>query len=339
MKIYAINNYDLEWCYKDPKNVPRHQSWGIDAFRNAGHLVHTHTITDHTFFKVIFGRFRTPILNFIFCLFFILSGKGRKYDVVISFFSPTLTFFPFFKKIGLIKASLVTIVHHGGVSPLSLKYMDKVLFLSDEIKNTYPKLVNAETINWAPDLPFYNTYFKFMRNTEDTRLSHPILISTGKTYRDNNLLIQACEDLRQPLKLFGNQKTNDFVEWAPAKGYVNMLERMKACSINIIACNQALNQNLKHLCGLTSILDGLALGMPLIYSDNCNLPFNPEKECFGISYKTGSLDSLKQSILKLTSNKNLMKTMGQKARLFAEKNDYNKYCDFLINSITQNPIA
>ena len=29
MRILAINNYDLEWAYKEFEEVPMHQTWGV----------------------------------------------------------------------------------------------------------------------------------------------------------------------------------------------------------------------------------------------------------------------------------------------------------------------
>lgn len=41
MKILAINNYDLEWAYKEPGEVPMHQTWGVSYLREKGHQVDT----------------------------------------------------------------------------------------------------------------------------------------------------------------------------------------------------------------------------------------------------------------------------------------------------------
>ena len=73
--------------------------------------------------------------------------------------------------------------------------------------------------------------------------------------------------------------------------------------------------------------------MPLIYSDNCNLPFNPEKEGFGLSFKAGSLESLTSAIKILVNSPSLMIEMGEKARQFAEQNNYKQYCTQLSKAI------
>ena len=335
MKILALNNYDLEWSINENGRVPHHQAWGIDELRKQGHLVDTKVIKRVPGFDFLFRRYSTPIQNLLFSFYIVLSLAGLKYDVIISFYSPTLTFLPFFKKMGFIKSKLITIVHHAGVSTFSLKRMDKVLFLSNEIKKTYPPLDNAETISWFPDLDFYELTYSRMTSTAQKRYSSPSLISTGKSFRDNELLIKACEQLKIPLILFDKPQatTSKVIEFVPANGYLDMLLRMELCAINVVACSLKTNLNTNHLCGLTSILDGIALGMPLIYSDNCNLPFNPEKEGFGLSFKAGSLESLTSAIKILVDSPSLMIEMGEKARRFAEKNNYKQYCTQLSKAI------
>lgn len=46
MKILAINNYDLEWAYKDAGEVPFHQTWGVSYLREKGHQVDTMTYSN-----------------------------------------------------------------------------------------------------------------------------------------------------------------------------------------------------------------------------------------------------------------------------------------------------
>lgn len=335
MKIYAINNYDLEWFFKDHLNIPRHQSWGIEYLRKQGYFIQTKILKPSKILNFFFRKYAVPLQNFLFTLSFIVSLKGFRYDIVISFYSPTLTFFPLFKRLGLIKSKFVTVVHHEGVSIFSLKHMNKVLFLSEEIKKTYPTLYNTATISWLPDLEFYEKTYQKMCINIDKRLSKPILISTGKTFRDDNLLIKVCDELNIPLILFGNPRdiSSSMVKYVPASGYLSMLNQMEYCAVNIVACTNETNLNKKFLCGLTSILDGIALGMPLIYSNNCHLPFDPEKEGFGLCYEAESLNGLKEKIDFLTHNICLMKEMGKKARTFAEKNNYTQYCSDLVKQI------
>ena len=103
MKILSLNNYDLEWSINETGHVPRHQAWGIDELRKQGHLVDTKIIKNIPFFKFLFRRYSVPVQNLLFALYIVFSLAGLKYDIIISFYSPTLTFLPFFKKMGFVK--------------------------------------------------------------------------------------------------------------------------------------------------------------------------------------------------------------------------------------------
>lgn len=74
MKILAINNYDLEWAYKEPGKVPFHQTWGVDYMRDLGHQVDTMTyINRGGQLKLL--KFNLSLLKKAFC-----------YDVIISYY-------------------------------------------------------------------------------------------------------------------------------------------------------------------------------------------------------------------------------------------------------------
>ena len=65
MKILAINNYDLEWAFKQSGQVPLHQSWGISFFRSKGDDVDTITFSFEAFpLKKILGvRYASKVYN------------------------------------------------------------------------------------------------------------------------------------------------------------------------------------------------------------------------------------------------------------------------------------
>ena len=75
MKILAINNYDLELAFKD-KNVPLHQTWGVDYFRRKGNDVECKDILPtHGVISKITSHIKQLIVV-IKVLFFYLRQKG-----------------------------------------------------------------------------------------------------------------------------------------------------------------------------------------------------------------------------------------------------------------------
>lgn len=333
MKILAINNYDLELAFKD-KNVPLHQTWGVDYFRRKGNDVECKDILPtHGVISKITSHIKQLIVVIKVLLF-------SKYDVVIAFYSPCFIIKSLcaIKKIFSIRTRLFMMVHHYGTDLRKFSSCEKIFFLSKPIMQKYIeefKITNGIAIDWAADLPFYERAYNVMKCNGDVRVSLPILVSTGISSRDNCLLAQACEDLKVGCVIFDDESVKSrygnskYVRIVQRKGYPYMLYVMSKSAINVVPCKNGKNS----LCGLTSVIDGLALGMPTIVSDNCNLSYNIDKEGMGMVYKTGDLEDLKDKITQLISDPKLMKQMGGVSRKFAEVHDYNKYCKTLYKNI------
>lgn len=323
MKILAINNYDLEWAYKKSGEVPMHQTWGVDYMRELGHQV------DTTIFcgggKIKFLKFNLALLR-----------KVHKYDVVISFFSPCIYVLAYLKRLGIVKAKLYTFVHHHSRQMYLPKSFDGLIYLSKSIKEMDDKqyhLANSYLIDWNPQLDFYDETYQNMQESADKRYRNPIFISTGKSSRNHPLLVKACNDLHCKAIVFDKAIADDeFVTHEMSSdSYLHMLKKMSQCAINVVPCKNRGNNT--SLCGLTSVIDGLALGMPLLMSDNTNISFDIEKEGFGVYYKADDLDDLKSKMQYVVSNPERLKSMGLKARQFAMRHDYKDYCKRLSNIV------
>lgn len=323
MKILAINNYDLEWAYNEPGKVPMHQTWGVDYMRELGHQVDTMTyINRGGQLKLL--KFNLALLKKAFC-----------YDVIISFYSPCIYVLAYLKVLGIIKAKLYTFVHHHGKRLYVPKGFDGLIYLSKNIKDLDDKLYhlnNSYLIDWNPQLAFYEESYLEMNDTKSIRYRNPIFISTGKSSRNHQLLVAACHDLRCKAIIFDKCIISDnYISGEVPQGYPYMLKKMSQSAINIVPCkNRGTNTG---LCGLTSVIDGLALGIPLLMSDNTNISFDIEKEGFGLYYKADNLEDLKEKMNYMISNPKVLENMGNKARAFALKHNYSDYCSKLMDII------
>lgn len=336
MKILCINNYDLEWAYKDEGNVPIHQTWGVSYLRKKGFDVKCIEILPaNSLISKIASHIKQLFITIKVLLF-------SRYDLIIAFYSPCLIIklLCVIKKRISIRPRLFMMIHHYGTDLRKFNCCEKIFFLSRPIMERYMnefKISNGIAIDWAADLPFYEQTYNKMKGDEKVRLNSPILISTGKSSRDNCLLAQACEDLKVECLIFDDESVKSrygnskYIKIVKRKGYPYMLEVMSKCAINVVPCKNGKNS----LCGLTSVIDGFALGMPTIVSDNCNLSYNIDKDGIGLVYKAGDLEDLKDKITQLISDPKLMKQMGGVSRKFAEVHDYNNYCKTLYKNIFQ----
>lgn len=333
MKILAINNYSLtEALHSAEKGkAPAHHCWGVDYFRKKGAEVDC--INYKTPKYRHFASVRTQIHNLIFNLRILLIK--RNYDVVIAYANPLIGYLAYFKKFKLYNAKLYVIVHHSAKYTFLSSGYEKIFFLSPEVmdfeKKKKIKIANKMLyIEWGPDLPFYDSAL----NKID--LKRPLqIISNGKTNRDISLVMTVCKELKISLVVItdkfavhngtsvvvssGKQRIN-------AISYTDMLEYMSQCNVNIVPIKHISSYG-PVLCGLTSVLDSLALGMPLIISDNANIGIDVEKYKIGFVYEAGNLTSLMKNLKYIKNHTEEIVSYGHNARKYAESHSYVDYCN------------
>ena len=326
MKILAINNYSLEACLSASrrKEGPAHHNWGVDFLLKDNEV-------DFLNFHNSRGIFYLNILMFCIRHF----GRFRKYDVIISFFNPCIGFLAYLKRLGFLKCRLFTVVHHRCRYMLLSSGYDKIFFLSKQILNSVKKDYfhlsdKMVWLDWGADLDFYNAHFEKIKSKDIKAVS--VAISTGKTYRDIALFSKACKKINIPYILITDKvesSNSPHIISSGKKGvnpvsYPAMLDYMVESSISVIPVLS--NFPSTSLCGLTSFLDALALGQPIIMSDNTNISVDIEKEGIGLVYRAGDERDLSDKILYMVSHPQFCKSCGEKARQYAIKHDYKAYC-------------
>ena len=147
------------------------------------------------------------------------------------------------------------------------------------------------------------------------------MIAAGKTGRDYNTLVEAFSELKCNLKIFCSSNSapkemssfrNIYVTANPLNdnsvSYTTlMMESERALAIAIPL------ESGDYLAGLTSFLDALALGKPILMTENRYIDINIEEEGFGIWIKRGDVDSWKRAVNYLLSNPTEIVRMGNNA--------------------------
>ena len=110
-----------------------------------------------------------------------------------------------------------------------------------------------------------------------------------------------------------------------------MVQYMNDCDVSIIPIVPELASS--SLCGLTSFIDALALGQPILMSDNTNISVDIDKLKIGLTYKAGDYENLKDKILYMKNNPQVVKEMGLNARKYAERHSYEEFCKVLYQAI------
>lgn len=267
--------------------------------------------------------------------------KLRCYEVIIAFANPLIGWLALFKAWGLLHGRLYTVVHHHAKHMFLFSGYDRIFFLSRQVmeltRRSHPSLADKmEYLEWGPDLPFYEATYQAMLQ----RASHkdPILISTGKSSRDLSLLIEACRELSLQVLIITDvvQTSLPMTFSAGRKGQNALLgnemrDIMEQSDISVIPV--VAEQSEETLCGLTSFLDALALGQPIIMSDNTNISVDIDALRIGLTYKAGDKEDFKRKVSYMVAHRDFMKECGQNARRYALSHSYERYCRQLLSAL------
>ena len=343
MKILAINNYSLDEALADAARgiYPRHHCWGVDYLLAEGHEVET------MLFKPPRGAslLRKVLYAIVFNLR--LMRKLRGFDAVIAFANPVIALLAFWRKWGGgHHVRLYTLVHHYERPALLSSGYDKIFFLSEQIMDcaaqALPSLRNRfEFLSWGGDMPFYAPHFEAMSRDMD-RLDS--FLTNGKTARDITLVAQACAEMGIPLvvitdKIKGGMDKAEVVTsgtfGSNALSYPDMLSLMERATVSVIPIRASNSSG--RLAGLTSFIDAMALGTPLIMSDNTHIGVDVETLGLGYTYRAGDKADFERAARRMLSDKQAYLRMSMRCRAWAQEHDYLRFCRQLCAAICPLP--
>lgn len=179
---------------------------------------------------------------------------------------------------------------------------------------------------WGADLEYYD---RLMQNNPCG--THEGFISTGKELRDMPTLINAFEsnpdqhlDIITATNCGVNYEELFLVTKIPQNISVK-INREKRIVINDLALAIWPHKTICICCketnytvGLTTLVEALAFGLPVIISKNPNQPFDAGEEGCGISIPYGDVEGWKKAIRFIADNPDEAERMGKRAREMAE---------------------
>lgn len=326
-KILFVNNYDMQQSRMSYLNneSPDHHQFGTNYLINRGYHIDYELIVPKGYHNKI-CRFLSLIIPWI-QLFF----KARKFEIVYGAADFTIDFLGVLKKFRLFKPKVVTIMHHPPFPlRLSLAKYDKVIFLSEfafnEMSVKFHKLRNRmEFIQWGPDLSFYDQLIEIPNYLKTN--SELIFISNGKTHRDHESLVTAAESSKSHTIIVSNRfdipknyvDSSNYLEIF-IQEYPNdkeMIRLLNKCSVLIIPTFPSIHR--LGPIGLTSFLDAIALGMPVITASNTILTDIVTTYNLGFVYTAGDNLDLQRKMQLFKDNPELIKEQGENAYNFRKK--------------------
>lgn len=215
------------------------------------------------------------------------------------------------------------------------KGFDRLVFFSQDLINEslHSKKADGDKIilgHWGADLTFYNRLLN--EDTENGRF-----ISTGKELRDMPTLLSAFNGEKEGLdiyisrncggvnyaNIFDNSVVSDniSIHYISKLSIFELSQQVARASCVVICCKET-----RYTVGLTTLVEALALGKPVICSRNTHWPIDVDEEGCGISIPYYDVEGWRRAIRFIADNPDKAYEMGRCGRRLAERMYNNRQC-------------
>lgn len=232
------------------------------------------------------------------------------------------------RALGLFWRPVVAVIHHplagrlrGG--PLVVRGHDRLLFLSERVREAtaqaYPdRAARFHTLPWGVDTAFYD---QPRGSTRDFGQNY--FVSAGKANRDHDTLAACASAGQHRTVIICSAQTapaNSDEAWVTvvsdqtghAVSYGELTSIYRAARAVVIPLT-----DVSLLAGLTSLLDAIACGRPVIMTRNAFVDIDIEALGLGIWVPPGDQAALLAAMDRLAQDDALVQRMSEKARAFA----------------------
>jgi glycosyltransferase involved in cell wall biosynthesis len=221
--------------------------------------------------------------------------------------------------------------------------MDHMIFFSeklieDSLLSKKADKQRMSMVHWGADLEYYSPLLSSPRG--DGTNTPPLVgdrgglpfISTGKELRDYETLLQAFHETGLPLTLYVEKKRQAYFESLHPKENIEIhygdrpipheIAQLVAQSKCVCICCQKSN----YTVGLTTVVEALALGKPILCTRNPQMPMDIEAEGCGFWIEVGDVEGWKEKLRYIASHPEEAKAMGKRGRALAKKCYNAKQC-------------
>lgn len=204
--------------------------------------------------------------------------------------------------------------------------------ISDSLSSPKARPEHMHLGHWGADLDLYD---RIMR--EDGTDHRTGFISTGKEKRDMPTLVAAFNMTEAPLRIYLNPTNGDFSykqlfkqlytkENIQVEFNNRLIPYELAREVNRASCVVICCQETKYTVGLTTVVEALALGLPIICSRNPQIPVDFEKEGCGISVPYYDVEGWINAIRYIQEHPEEAREMGRRGRQLAEQFFNDRRC-------------
>ena len=205
---------------------------------------------------------------------------------------------------------------------LFYKGMDHMIFFSEKLMQDSLQSQKADPtrmsmVHWGADLAFYDSL--------PHSLERKGFISTGKELRDYKTLTEAFNNTGLPLTLYTQKEQKGTFANLEIKDNIDLHfgERLMPYELSLLVaqsqCVCICCKPSNYTVGLTTVVEAMALGLPILCTRNPQMPMDLEAEGCGIYLEPYDTDGWERAIRYIVEHPEEAKEMGRKGRLLAEK--------------------
>ena len=335
MKILYFNNVPTEILWKQWQDgiSPSHHLWGMPQLRQMGTEVELMPTEAGGMLGRLGERYRW--IKELSQQLRVLRSASQ-FDVLYCGCQHGALLLGLLRWMGWLKVPVVVTMHHMVHPVFRNRWMFKACFgsfsgfaclhqrvareLADVFSVPSEKIAVVE---WGVDSEFYQASNSVDASSVNTGRRQPLVVSAGRTFRDFGVLIRALKDSNIPLDIFCTQdsRPDDEVSQnitihapvylASTHSLLAAYREARVVAIPMISLPQ-------KLIGLTSLLDAMALGKPVVMTRNECISIDIEQEGIGTWIDVGDEEGWRQAISRLLSDPALADNMGQRALLLAQ---------------------
>ncbi len=337
MKVLILSNQELsdihaKWKAEGEQARAEHL-WGATTLHQYGIEVDILPYQGFKFLKLIS---KINLFGDLDQQFRVLRAASQ-YDAIYSAHHLTTPLLALLRKLRILKTPVVVIAYQSFPPSLLSRLFtalcvdgnDRIICLNQQLKEDLAQDfgISAQKLSvaeWGVDLPFYEAI-----SLPESSPEPPLILSTGKTYRDYATLLKSIEILNCQLKIccFDIENVKSGLSMpANAHFYEGILpwravlqEYRKAYAVAIPLGDYPHKPN--NAVGLTVLLEAIAMGRPVIMTRNNLSRYVMDIEAAGIGLwvDTSDVKGWTEALSYLLNHRAQADQMGKRARKLAEQ--------------------
>ena len=333
MKVYFYHTQNIQYCLRRMAEgeFPSHFLYGACHLADNGIDVVYHRSPKHEL-----SRLKTAL----YTAWRVLTCREH-YDALYATHYKGLELVVLLRALGLFRKPII-VWHHQPIVKSKSRLRE---LLGRFFYKGFDRLIKLVVGHWGADLAFYDK-IKAELKAEQISPSHhntpspshhlntsPSFIATGKEQRDQPTLIEAFNRTGRHLILYIGINPNpnvpnpnleavercepadniDVVKICGLLPYEIAREVAKADCV-VICCHRT-----RYTAGLTTVVEALALGLPIICSRNPQIPVDFDRLGCGISVDYGDVEGWQRAVEYIATHPDEARLMGEHGRALAER--------------------